>query len=156
MNDINPTALDYTRVNTTLANISTRLLNNNLLFNDKFNTPTEIFDLIISNPPYMTDSAGRTYRDGGSRLGRALSVDIAQYAIKHLAPGGRLLLYTGVAMTDETDPFLAELLPILSAGNCRWSYEEIDPDVFGEELEQPAYTECYRIAAVGLIATKIR
>lgn len=151
MNDINSTALDYTRINTTVAGISA-----NLLHGDIFSTPAAEFDLIISNPPYMSDAAGRAYRDGGSRLGRELSVDITKYALEHLAPGGRLLLYTGVAMTGESDPFLAELLPILADGNCRWSYEEIDPDIFGEELEQALYLGSYRIAAVGLIATKHR
>ncbi|MGE0403972.1 MAG: SAM-dependent methyltransferase, partial [Kofleriaceae bacterium] len=28
-------------------------------------------------------------------------------------------------------------------------YEEIDPDVFGEELDTPAYRDVDRIAAVG-------
>jgi len=149
MNDINSTALDYTRINTTVANISASFLHG-----DIFSTPAAEFDLIISNPPYMRDAAGRTYRDGGARLGRELSVDIAKYALEHLAPGGRLLLYTGVVMTGESDPFLAELLPILADGNCRWSYEEIDPDIFGEELEQPLYMGAHRIAAVGLIAIK--
>ena len=32
-------------------------------------------------------------------------------------------------------------------------YEEIDPDVFGEELENPAYAEVERIAAVVLTLT---
>lgn len=30
----------------------------------------------------------------------------------------------------------------------QWCYEEIDPDVFGEELEQPAYQHIERIALV--------
>lgn len=34
------------------------------------------------------------------------------------------------------------------------SYDEIDPDVFGEELEQPAYAAAHRIAAVGLVVTR--
>lgn len=36
----------------------------------------------------------------------------------------------------------------------RTSYDEIDPDVFGEELEQPAYAAAHRIAAVGLVVTR--
>jgi hypothetical protein len=30
------------------------------------------------------------------------------------------------------------------------TYEELDPDVFGEELEQAQYAQVERIAAVGL------
>ena len=112
------------------------------------------FDLIISNPPYMQDSTGRAYRNGGDRLGLDFSLRVVQHSIHHLAPGGRLLLYTGVAMTTHTDPFLEELVALLAEAGCHWSYDEIDPDVFGEELEQPAYTAAHRIAAVGLVVTR--
>ena len=149
MNDINPLALNYTLVNAQAANISI-----NILPGDVFKTLEGQFDLILSNPPYMNDVSGRIYRDGGSRLGLDLSVRITQHAIKHLAPGGRLILYTGVAMTDQSDPFLSELLPILTAMDCHWSYEEIDPDIFGEELAQPGYENVCRIAAVGLIVDR--
>jgi len=81
-------------------------------------------------------------------------VRIAAESLKRLAPGGQLLLYTGVAMVDGEDPFLAELQPLLAAPGFDWSYAEIDPDVFGEELERPVYAHIDRIAAVGLIATR--
>jgi hypothetical protein len=35
-------------------------------------------------------------------------------------------------------------------------YEEIDPDVFGEELDTPAYAAVERIAAVSLNVTVAR
>jgi len=62
------------------------------------------------------------------------------------------LFYTGVAIVDGMDPLLAELVPALSNAGLDWRYEEIDPDVFGEELLQPAYRDVDRIAAVGLQA----
>jgi len=36
----------------------------------------------------------------------------------------------------------------------RWSYFEVDPDVFGEELEAGMYTQADRIAAVVLTVTR--
>ena len=39
-------------------------------------------------------------------------------------------------------------------GLPRPHYEELDPDVFGEELEQPGYELVERIAAVGLKVVK--
>jgi hypothetical protein len=57
-------------------------------------------------------------------------------------------------MVDGEDPFLAELQPLLATPGFDWSYAEIDPDVFGEELERPVYAHIDRIAAVGLIATR--
>ena len=149
MNDINPQALRFTAINAAFAGIDVTLAQG-----DSLAATQGQFDLIISNPPYMQDAEKRAYRDGGEGLGRALSVRIAEQALQRLAPGGRLLLYTGVAMTDAHDPFLTTMRPLLEASGCAWSYEEIDPDVFGEELERPDYVQVERIAAVGLIATR--
>lgn len=151
MNDINPLALHYTAVNSAFAGIPITLAQG-----DALSAVAGAFDLIISNPPYLEDASARAYRHGGPRLGRALSVRIAAEALARLAPGGKLLLYTGVAMVDGMDPFIAEMLPLLDQADCNWTYEEIDPDVFGEELEQPVYAHVDRIAAVGLVATRHR
>jgi hypothetical protein len=40
--------------------------------------------------------------------------------------------------------------PILDASPVTFDYEEVDPDVFGEELERSAYDNVDRIAAVFL------
>ena len=149
MNDINPVALQYTGVNAAFAAVPIKPALGNALRAVKGD-----FDLIISNPPYLDDAAGRAYRHGGAGLGRALSVRIGQEALNRLAPGGRLLLYTGVAIVGGVDPFLADMQPLLSDTQFDWSYTEIDPDVFGEELEQPAYAQVERIAAVGLTVTR--
>ena len=149
MNDINPVALDYTRINSQVAEIPVEILPGNVL--EKLRGK---FDLIVANPPFMSDALGRAYRDGGAQLGLDLSQRIVKTAFEHLAPGGRLLLYTGVAMTGQSDPFLACMAPLLAYANCVWSYEEIDPDIFGDELEQPAYAKVQRIAAVGLVVTR--
>ena len=149
MNDINPLALRYCAVNAAAAGVAVTLAQG-----DALSAVEGDFDLIISNPPYLDDDTARTYRHGGARLGRALSVRFAREALARLAPGGQLLLYTGVVMVDGDDPLRAELLPLLEAADCVWSYEEIDPDVFGEELDRPVYAQAERIAAVGLIATR--
>ncbi|MBN8752913.1 MULTISPECIES: methyltransferase [Variovorax] len=149
MNDINPLALRYTSVNAEVAGVPVTLAQG-----DALSAVQGAFDLIISNPPYLDDAAQRAYRHGGARLGRALGARIAAESLKRLAPGGQLLLYTGVAMVDGEDPFIAELQPLLQASGCEWSYTEIDPDVFGEELERPVYAHIDRIAAVGLVASR--
>ena len=47
-----------------------------------------------------------------------------------------------------------DLMPLLSdaarKGALAYRYEELDPDVFGEELELPQMSEVERIAVVGL------
>jgi methylase of polypeptide subunit release factors len=149
MNDINPLALQFTAVNADVAGIPVMLAQG-----DALAAVEGEFDLIVSNPPYLDDAAQRAYRHGGAKLGRALSVRIAAESLRRLAPGGQLLLYTGVAIVDGEDDFIADMRPLLAASGCEWSYAEIDPDVFGEELERPVYAHIDRVAAVGLIAVR--
>lgn len=151
LNDINPLALDTSALNAQQAGVSV-----NLALGDALDSVVGDFDLIIANPPFLDDAQQRAYRHGGAGLGRALSLRIAADALTRLAPGGRLLLYTGVAMIDGSDPFLAELMPLLATSGCDWRYEEIDPDIFGDELLRPIYAHVDRIAAVGLVATRPR
>ena len=149
MSDINELALRYTAINARIANLPITLAQG-----DAMAAIDGEFDLIICNPPYLDDDAQRAYRHGGDRLGRALGLRMAREALAQLAPGGMLLLYTGVAIVDGKDMFLTELLPMLVSARCNWSYIELDPDVFGEELDRPVYAHAERIAAVGLLATR--
>ena len=150
LNDINPQALRYAALNA--AAMGARA---NFAEGDSLAAVQGAFDLIIANPPYLVDKDARTYRHGGDHLGRSLSLRMATESLSRLAPGGRLLLYTGVAIVDGKDEFLEELTPALQRCGCTWRYEEIDPDVFGEELLQPAYEQVDRIAAVGLSVRRI-
>ncbi len=150
--DINPQALRYTAINAELAGAdNVQVAHSNLL--DQVQGQ---FDLIIANPPYMADAEGRAYRDGGGEHGAGLSIAIVDTALQRLAPGGTLLLYTGVAMVEGDDPFAASIRPLLHAAGFDWQYWEMDPDVFGEELLEPAYANAERIAAVVLRVTRPR
>ncbi len=111
-------------------------------------------DLIIANPPYLVDPARRRYRHGGGELGWDLSARIVDQAIGRLRPGGRLVVYTGSALVDGQDGFRAAMAARLAGRD--WHYEEIDPDVFGEELDTAAYARADRIAAVLLVVTQER
>jgi methylase of polypeptide subunit release factors len=117
-------------------------------------------DLIIANPPYVIGpddpAAARLYRDGGGELGIALAVRIVGQALDRLArSGGRLLLYTGVPILAGKNPLAERLEPVLRDRASRWSWDEVDPDVFGEELDRPAYRRigAERLAVVALDAT---
>ena len=147
LGDINARALRFTRVNQALAGARAETLHSDLLQNVQGD-----FDLIVANPPYMQDASARTYRHGGGDYGEALSTRIVREALPRLAPGGVLILYTGAAVVDGTDTFEASVRPVLAsfARVSRVTYEELDPDVFGEELETPAYANVERIAAVSL------
>ena len=115
------------------------------------NVPGDI-DTIIANPPYIADPLRRAYRDGGGMHGAALSLDWARQAAERLQSGGALILYTGSAIVDGNDRFKPALLETLSSFDV--SYRELDPDVFGEELERPDYGAVERIAVVGVTAVK--
>ena len=149
--DINPAALRLTAVNAALAEVA----NVQVQASDVLQGTDGSFDLIVANPPYMADPAGRAYRNGGGTLGAGLSLRIVEQALNRLAPGGSLLLYTGVAMVDGRDPFFDTVVPRLDSTRFGWTYRELDPDVFGEELLNPGYQRVDRIAVVALTVTRI-
>ena len=143
--DINPHALRLTAANAALAGVRVTPALSDLL-----SGVTGEFDLIVANPPYLVDPAERAYRHGGGALGAGLSLGILDAACKRLAPGGMLLLYTGAAIVEGEDPFHTAALARLTGSGLDWHYREVDPDVFGEELEGGAYVAADRIAAIVL------
>lgn len=148
--DINPTALRYTAVNAALAGVE----NVSAWHSDILQGTTGEFDLIVANPPYMQDPQQRAYRHGGDRLGSQLSVRILEQALARLTVGGSLVLYTGAPCVAGQDLFLAQARLLVDRPELSWAYREMDPDVFGEELETPEYAKAERIAAVVLTVTR--
>lgn len=147
--DINERALALTRVNAALAGVQVLAMRSDLLAD----VPGQ-FDLIIANPPYLVDDSERSYRHGGGELGSGLSLAIVDAAIERLAPGGTLMLYTASAIVGGRDALREAAGARLQRAGLDWHYEEIDPDVFGEELLRPAYAQVDRLAAVCLQACR--
>jgi hypothetical protein len=77
-------------------------------------------------------------------------VRFVEQGVSRLARGGRLVLYTGSAIIGGRDYLHETLLARLRGRGLRMTYEEIDPDVFGEELDRPPYDRADRIAVVGV------
>lgn len=148
MLDINALALRYARVNAAANGVVALAVNSDVLRDVEGR-----FNLIVSNPPYLIDGKSRSYRHGGGHLGEGLSLEILRQSMSRLSPGGTLLLYTGSAIVGGVDGFFRSAHKLLEGANFEWSYDEIDPDVFGEELELPAYVAADRIAAVVLTVT---
>jgi len=148
--DINPRALRLCAVNAELAGLS----NVTVYHSDILRSVEGPFDLIVANPPYMNDSQQRAYRHGGGALGEALSLRIVRESLPRLNPAGSLVLYTGVAMVAGRDPFLEGVMPMLNGDSFSWTYRELDPDVFGDELLKPGYELAERIAVVALTVTR--
>ena len=147
--DINPRALRLARVNarhnrTSIETIETAGLDDVL----------GSIDVVISNPPFIDDGGDRLYRDGGDMHGGALSLDWAKAAVGKLAPGGRMLLYSGSAIVAGKDRLRAALGELTDETNCSLAYNEIDPDIFGEQLDSPQYRGVERIAAIGAVITR--
>jgi methylase of polypeptide subunit release factors len=148
--DINPQALAFSAVNAAINEVpSVRTVSSDVLAG----IDGEI-DVVIANPPYLLDADRRLYRHGGGALGIALSLQILEQSLDRLVPGGRLILYTGTPVIGGIDAFFESAEPLLKLHAGQFRYEEIDPDVFGEELAIPAYAQTDRIAVVGLIADK--
>ena len=148
--DINDAALRFAGINAALAGIG----NTEPCRSDLLSQVDGSFDLIVSNPPYLVDASKRAYRHGGGRLGSQLSSAILDVALERLSPQGSLVLYTGSAIVGGFDEFRSESEKKLEGTPHAWSYVELDPDVFGEELETPPYDSADRIAAVVLSVVK--
>jgi methylase of polypeptide subunit release factors len=145
LTDINDRALAFTKVNAELNGKPDATISySNIL--DDVEGP---LDLAIANPPYMSD--GPTYRDGGA-LGIEIALHIVTQALEKLAIGGRLILYTGTPIVAGVDAFGDIVAPMLDGHD--YTYEEIDPDLFGDELEKAPYARVDRIAAVALSLTR--
>jgi methylase of polypeptide subunit release factors len=149
LTDINPKALRLARINAAFAGVEVEVVET-----DGLEGVAGPFDLALANPPYIADEGGRDYRDGGDMHGGRLSLDLACEAAERLAPGGRLLLYTGAAIVEGRDALREALERALPAAGCQLDYRELDPDVFGEELDKAPYADVERIAVIGAVAIK--
>ena len=148
--DINPKALAFSAVNVALNDIP----GGETVLSDVLDAVEGEIDLVIANPPYLVDAERRLYRDGGGELGIALALRIVEQGLARLRPGGRLVLYTGTPILRGVDPFFESVSPVLQLPGLQFVYEDIDPDVFGEELDRQAYAHADRIAVVGLTVIK--
>ncbi|WP_426266967.1 methyltransferase [Sphingomonas sp. LHG3443-2] len=148
--DINPRALALACANAMAAGLEVETIEGGLA-----DVAGDI-DLIIANPPFIADSKGRNYRDGGDMLGAGVSLDWARQSLERLSEGGTMLLYTGTPIIAGEDRLLSALSELADEAGASLRYEELDPDIFGEELDQPAYADAgaERIAAVGAVLRK--
>jgi hypothetical protein len=150
LTDVNGKALRLAGVNARHAGVQAELVETSGL--DGVEGP---FDLILANPPFIAGQRGRTYRDGGDMHGAGISLDWVKAGLAALRPGGRLIVYTGSAIVEGEDPFREAVQMAAQAAGCGLRYREIDPDIFGGELKREAYRDVERIAAVGLVATRV-
>ena len=147
--DINPNALELARVNARFPGLEV----------ERVDAPglegvSGEIHLVIVKPPFVMDPCMRAYRDGGDLHGLRLSLNSAEAAMLRLAPGGAMLLYTGSVIVGARDPFNEALAAVAASLGCTCRYAELDPDIFGELLEGPAYHQVERIAAVGAVLVK--
>ncbi|QGY05404.1 class I SAM-dependent methyltransferase [Methylobacterium mesophilicum SR1.6/6] len=148
--DINPAAMRAARINGRLAGTG----GVKVLRSDMLRDVAGRFDLIVSNPPFMIDSAARAYRHGGGPLGAGLSLAVTEQAIERLNPGGSLVLFTGAAIVEGEDPFREAVAERCTRDGLDWTYREFDPDEYGEELANAVYDEVERLALVILTVTQ--
>ncbi len=151
LSDINHRALEFAA-----ANAAHQKRDALLVESDLFAALDGEFDLILANPPYIADPAHRTYRDGGGALGTNLALRIAQESLSRLTPGGVLFLYTGTPIVGGNDALARAVEQMAVDAGCLSIRDEIDPDVFGEELDGAGYAQAgvERIAAIALICTR--
>lgn len=144
--DINPKALFLASINAEHAGVA-----HDALRAARFSEIPAVFELVVTHPPFMIDSKRRAYRHGGGLYGAQLSLDWCVAGAARLAPGGRLIMHTGVAVVEGQDVLRAALRQYFPRDGFSIEYRELDTDIFGDELDKPGYDEVDRIAAVGVI-----
>jgi hypothetical protein len=147
--DINPKALLLAAINAEVAGVTHATV--------EAHSPSDLsgtFDLIVTHPPFMMDEGKRAYRDGGDLYGARLSLDWVLAGVKKLAPGGQLIIHTGISIVHGRDLFHEAVTAALGGAGWAIDYHELDPDIFSEDLDQPAYAEVDRIAAVGMCVAR--
>lgn len=152
LTDINPRALRLAAINWVMAHLGPVYFAVCDTMPDELPDHAPAVDCIIANPPYISDAAHRAYRDGGAMHGAEVSLAWARLAAHRLPEGGAFLLYSGSAIINGEDRLKAVLHEMMIDFDV--SYRELDPDVFGEELEREGYADVERIAAVGVVAVK--
>ncbi|WP_342149345.1 class I SAM-dependent methyltransferase [Methylorubrum sp. SB2] len=148
--DINPAALELAAVNARVAGVA----NVRPALSDMLAGVEGGFDLITSNPPFMVDAGGRAYRDGGGTLGAGLPLRVVEAATERLNPNGALVLFTGSAIVEGRDGFFEAATALCDRAGLAWSYQEYDPDAYGEELAGSVYAGVERLALCVLTATR--
>lgn len=146
--DINPAALTLARVNAAVAGCRVEFVESGDLGG------IGPVDLAVANPPYIIDGSRRRYRDGGDRRGTGVALAMAAAALTRLTPGGRLILYTGSPIADGRDALRSDLAALCDQHGAVLRYAELDPDVFGEELERAEYAGVERIALIAAVAER--
>lgn len=146
MTDINPQALAMARANAEQAGATARYVETSGL--DGVDGP---FDLALLNPPFLIDALARAYRHGGAMYGGELGLRLTRDTLAKLAPSGRLILYTASAIVGGKDALKTALSGAAERMGAAFDYRELDPDVFGEELDAPAYAGIERIALAGAV-----
>jgi methylase of polypeptide subunit release factors len=139
--DINAKALGYAGINASTAGVEVEVLESDRVPH---------CNLLVGNAPYLIDAGRRAYRDGGDLLGGAVSLDWIEQGLRQVNPGGTILLYTGAAYVEGGSPLLDAIEDACRGAGARLEVQELDPDVFGEQLLEPGYENVERIAAVGL------
>jgi SAM-dependent methyltransferase len=147
--DVSPLALRFAAVNAALAGATVETVESDVLA-----AVAGRCDAIITNPPFLRDASGRTYRDGGGERGEGLALRIARESLDRLLPDGRLYLYSGAPVVDGVDTLRRGLSALCRDARASLTYEEVDPDVFGDELAGPAYSDVERIAAVTAVIVR--
>lgn len=139
--DVNPRALEYTAINAELNGVALDIRESDILAGFEGE-----FEMIIANPPYLVDDEARLYRDGGGALGLGVTLRILEEGSARLARSGCLAIYSGTPIIEGRDPLREAVFARFPDAH----YQELDPDVFSEELSRPAYAAADRIAVVGI------
>lgn len=148
LTDLDARALRFARVNAAINGIT------NAEFGEgSVPTAAGAADVVIANVPFLVDDYERLGHAGAAPPCTAIAAAVVDEALGHLPPGGKLVMCTGTAVINGEDTLWQVLEPRLMA--TRNEYTQLEVDVRSDELERVEYLAVERLAAVGLVATKL-
>jgi len=101
--DIDPRAVECTRLNAERNNLSVKIIQSNLFENIR-----GLYDLIIFNPPYLPDDETKDGRWSGGKGGIGIAIEFLRQSVKHLSSNGRIL--TICSSLSDIDAFERECM----------------------------------------------
>ena len=149
LTDLNPHAIRFARINARAAGVPVDTVTGDTLVG-----VADPIDFAIINPPYIVDDSARAYRHGGGMHGGEVPLAMTRIAADRIAPGGRLILYSGAAIVAGRNSLCEAVINLAAERGLRCACRETDPDVFGEELSKPAYADVERIALIAATLTR--
>ena len=148
---LNRKALAFSAINAAVNDVAAA----KIVFSDVLAGIEGMPTLLWQIRPIWFDEQTASLSPWGWRTGNLAASGSPTEGLARLTPGGRSCSIPERPSSVVLTHCSTYIEPVLNFIARHFVYEEIDPDVFGEELEKKAYASVDRIAAMGLAGSEV-